>query len=124
MKFVSLISWILLFLCFLGSLFAEDLDTAIQIVTPVDHKFQLELEDLKRVLEVDEIKDRHVVVVSIAGEYRKGKSFLLNFFLKYLYAQVKSHLAQFVLLFFFIVCLNFFCFKSFTSITDTMYRIG
>lgn len=93
MKFVSLISWELLFVGFLGSLFAEDLDTAIQIVTPVDHKFQLELKDLKRVLEEDEIKDRHVVVVSIAGAYRKGKSFLLNFFLKYLYAQVKSQLA-------------------------------
>lgn len=124
MKFVSLISWIVLFVGFLGSIFAEDLDTAIQIVTPVDHKFQLELEDLKRVLEADEIKDRHVVVVSIAGAYRKGKSFLLNFFLKYLYAQVKSQLAQIVLLFFFNVCLNCFCFKSFTSITDTTYQIG
>ena len=60
----------------------------IQIVTPVKHSFELELDELKYILEADDIKDRDVVVVSIAGAYRKGKSFMLNFFLKYLYAQV------------------------------------
>lgn len=61
---------------------------AIQIVAPVNHSFNLELNELKQILEVDNIKNRHVVVVSVAGAFRKGKSFLLNFFLKYLYAQV------------------------------------
>lgn len=60
----------------------------IQIVFPVNHSFQLDLSELNHVLTADEIKDRHVVVVSIAGAFRTGKSFLLNFFLKYLYAQV------------------------------------
>lgn len=60
----------------------------IQIIKPDKHSFQLELDELKFILEADHIKDRHVVVVSIAGAFRKGKSFLLNFFLKYLYAQV------------------------------------
>lgn len=71
---------------------AGDFESAgpIQIVTPVNNTFQLELNELKHILEADEIKDRHVVVVSIAGAFRKGKSFLLNFFLKYLYAQVRS----------------------------------
>lgn len=61
---------------------------AIQIITPVNHAFQLQLEELKQIFEADNIKDRDCVVVSIAGAFRKGKSFLLNFFLKYLYAQV------------------------------------
>lgn len=69
-----------------------DFDTAgpIQIVTPINNTFLLELNELKHILEANHIKDRHVVVVSIAGAFRKGKSFLLNFFLKYLYAQVRT----------------------------------
>lgn len=63
---------------------------AIQIVMPVNHAFQLQLEDLQGILKADNIKDRHCVIVSIAGAFRKGKSFLLNFFLKFLYAQVNN----------------------------------
>uniref|UniRef100_L7LZS3 Putative guanylate-binding protein n=1 Tax=Rhipicephalus pulchellus TaxID=72859 RepID=L7LZS3_RHIPC len=39
---------------------------------------------LKDILLADHVKDRPVVVVSIAGAYRQGKSFLLNFLLTYL----------------------------------------
>ncbi|XP_037272409.2 atlastin-1-like isoform X2 [Rhipicephalus microplus] len=39
---------------------------------------------LKEVLLAARVKDRPVVVVSIAGAYRQGKSFLLNFLLTYL----------------------------------------
>lgn len=59
---------------------------AIQILTPENHPFNLELNILKQVLEADEIKDRNVVVVGITGAFRKGKSFLLNF-LSGFYAQ-------------------------------------
>lgn len=63
--------------------------SAIQIIKTENHTLKLELDALKRILEADDIKDHEVVIVSVAGELRKGKSFLLNFFLKYLYAQVK-----------------------------------
>lgn len=65
---------------------------AIQIITSVNHQFELQLDELKQILNADNIKDRRCVVVSIAGAFRKGKSFLLNFFLKYLYAQVSKRI--------------------------------
>lgn len=64
---------------------------AVQIIAPISHEFQLDVESLKQILESDEIKDRYAVVISIAGALRKGKSFLLNFILKYLNAQVRSN---------------------------------
>lgn len=62
----------------------------VQIITPVNHSYTVQLDELKRILEVDDLKDRHVVVVSIAGAFRQGKSFLLNFFIRYLNAQVRN----------------------------------
>ncbi|XP_031631878.1 atlastin-like [Contarinia nasturtii] len=64
---------------------------AVQFVSPVNHTFQLELNELKSILENENIKNHHVVVVSVAGAFRQGKSFLLNFFIKYLDAQYKKH---------------------------------
>lgn len=63
---------------------------AIQIIEPVKHSFKLKADKLKTILENDKIKNRNISVVSIAGAFRQGKSFLLNFFLKYLYAQVSK----------------------------------
>lgn len=63
----------------------------IQIGVPVNHTLQWQMDDFKSVLLNDEIKDRAMVIISIAGAFRQGKSFLLNFFLKYLYAQYKNH---------------------------------
>ncbi|GJQ66246.1 putative GTPase [Trypoxylus dichotomus] len=58
---------------------------AIQIVLAnKDHTFTLDEEALSRVLMQDEIKDRYIVVVSVAGAFRKGKSFILDFFLRYM----------------------------------------
>lgn len=62
---------------------------AIQIITLENHNFGIQTEALRSIIEQDYLVDRKLVVVSIAGAFRKGKSFLLNFFLKFLYAQVK-----------------------------------
>lgn len=63
----------------------------LQIVTAGEgHSFELDEDALTEVLLQDDIKDRHVAVVSVAGAFRKGKSFLLDFFLRYLYAKVSS----------------------------------
>lgn len=64
---------------------------SIQIVQPTSkHAFQLKISDLEPILNAEDIRNRNVVVISIAGALRQGKSFLLNFYLQYLYAQVSK----------------------------------
>uniref|UniRef100_A0A665XFS3 Atlastin-3-like n=1 Tax=Echeneis naucrates TaxID=173247 RepID=A0A665XFS3_ECHNA len=50
-----------------------------------DHSFELDTEALSKILLAPEIRDKHVVVLSVAGAFRKGKSFLLDFMLRYMY---------------------------------------
>lgn len=45
---------------------------------------------IDRILKRAELKDRKIVAVSIVGAYRKGKSFILNYFLRYLYFTVSN----------------------------------
>lgn len=43
---------------------------------------------LEDILLHEKVKDRKVMVVSVVGAFRKGKSFMLDYFLRYLYAHV------------------------------------
>lgn len=66
----------------------ENFAEAVTIVTAEDHTFELNEDVLNEILLRNDIKDKKVVVVSVAGAFRKGKSFLLNFMLRYLEAEV------------------------------------
>ncbi|XP_063905428.1 atlastin-like [Zophobas morio] len=58
---------------------------ALQIIeTQPDDTILLNEEALRNILTQDEIRDRYVAVISITGAFRGGKSFLLNFLLRYL----------------------------------------
>lgn len=75
-----------------GSTFDEE-DEDIQargvpvVLSTPDHKFALAESALEELLLQDNVKDRNVVVVSVAGAFRKGKSFILDFFLRYMRAK-------------------------------------
>lgn len=58
---------------------------AIRIVSSEpDHTFKLDEEALEEVLLSPEVRERKVVVLSVAGAFRKGKSFLLDFLMRFL----------------------------------------
>lgn len=63
----------------------------IQVVkVSEEHSFELVEENLASLLNRPDVKNKPVVVVSVAGAFRKGKSFLLNFFIRYLTYITKS----------------------------------
>lgn len=53
-----------------------------------DHTFELDERALNRILLAEEVRDREVVAISVAGAFRKGKSFLMDFMLRYMYNHV------------------------------------
>ncbi|XP_051957642.1 atlastin-2-like isoform X2 [Xyrauchen texanus] len=59
----------------------------IVIADEDNHEFNLDEDALERILLQDHVRDLNVVVVSVAGAFRKGKSFLLDFMLRYMYNQ-------------------------------------
>ncbi|CAI5447991.1 unnamed protein product [Caenorhabditis angaria] len=56
----------------------------VEVVEDTDHSFELNTAALEQILLNPKVADKKVAVVGVAGAYRKGKSFLLNFFLRYL----------------------------------------
>ncbi|KAI1306718.1 Atlastin-2 [Halotydeus destructor] len=61
-------------------------DVAVQIIKINEKtlKFDLDEDALEKILHSSKCRNNPVSIVSIAGATRKGKSFMLNFFLKYL----------------------------------------
>uniref|UniRef100_A0A8C6NI58 Atlastin 3 n=1 Tax=Nothobranchius furzeri TaxID=105023 RepID=A0A8C6NI58_NOTFU len=54
-------------------------------VSKNDHSFTLNTEALAEILLAPEVREKHVVVLSVAGAFRKGKSFLLDFMIRYMH---------------------------------------
>ncbi|XP_070497542.1 atlastin-2-like [Chironomus tepperi] len=55
-----------------------------------NNKISVNNEQLKKLFDHPEVRDRKIVVFSIIGAYRKGKSFFLDYCLRFLYAHYKS----------------------------------
>lgn len=51
--------------------------------------FKSNIDEVEQILLDPAIRDLPVAIVSVAGKYRRGKSFLLNFFLRYLNKKVR-----------------------------------
>lgn len=95
-KFIISVDFILVFLCLwsrtgtrtsriMGS---EPGPVQIVNVCKDDHSFTLEINALSQILLNPKVRDKRVVVVSVAGAFRKGKSFVLDFMLRYMHRQV------------------------------------
>lgn len=63
----------------------------IVVANEDDHKFELDAAALEKILMQEHVKDLNVVVVSVAGAFRKGKSFLLDFMLRYMHNKVRRN---------------------------------
>lgn len=58
----------------------------VQVLIPnEDHTFSLNVAEMEELFLNEAIKDKPAVVITIAGAYRKGKSFILNFFLRFMH---------------------------------------
>lgn len=54
------------------------------------NKVEIVLNPITKLLQHEDVKDRKIVVFSIIGAFRKGKSFFLDYCLRYLYANVSK----------------------------------
>ncbi|XP_075781966.1 atlastin-2 isoform X1 [Pelodiscus sinensis] len=76
----------------------EEAEAEVKLPCPIqivlaredDHNFELDEKALEHILLQEHIKDLNIVVVSVAGAFRKGKSFLLDFMLRYMYNRNSS----------------------------------
>lgn len=55
-----------------------------------NNKVENYLEPIERLLQHKDVKNRKIVAFSIIGAYRRGKSFFLDYCLRYLYSNVSS----------------------------------
>lgn len=67
----------------------------VQILRPdAENGLTLDISSLESILLANDVKDKPVVVVSVAGAYREGKSFLLGFLLRYMRSDNKTDWLQ------------------------------
>jgi hypothetical protein len=71
-----------------------------------DRTLSVDIEPLKILLEHPDVKNRKVVALSIVGAYRRGKSFFLNYCLRFMYANVRHFklFYDFILFYDFLIC--------------------
>jgi hypothetical protein len=62
------------------------------------NKAKIEETAISQIILHPEVKDRKIVSLSIVGAFRKGKSFLLDYMLRYLYYTVSNFFFKFCLL--------------------------
>ena len=55
-----------------------------------NNKVESNLEPITKLLQHKDLKDRKIVVFSIIGAFRKGKSYFLDYCLRYMYANVSK----------------------------------
>ena len=60
------------------------------VVATNEHLFELDEKCLEDILLKPDVRNKKVAIISVAGAFRKGKSFLLDFFLRYLSAKVSA----------------------------------
>ncbi|KAH8404466.1 hypothetical protein KR222_005719 [Zaprionus bogoriensis] len=70
----------------------EEFGSSLPLVTASeDHLFELQEDVLDKILMQEEVKERFLYVVSIAGAQRTGKSLILNYILRYLDFKYRQH---------------------------------
>lgn len=65
---------------------------ALNIVQFVEEKLQFDKSELDSLLLHPQVKDRKIVVFTIVGAFRKGKSFFMDYCLRFMYANVSFNL--------------------------------
>jgi atlastin len=85
MKYSVLIS---IFLLISSEFYKVDCEQANIIQFSEEKGIIIDSEELAKIFLHPDVADRNVIVISIVGAFRTGKSFILSYFLKYLYANV------------------------------------
>ena len=67
---------------------AEEDGHPVTILRSKDGNFELDEAALRDILLRPDVKDKEVALISITGAFRQGKSFLLDFILRYFNSQV------------------------------------
>lgn len=63
---------------------------ALKIISFNDNEINFDEEKLSQLLLHPQVKDREIAIVTIVGAYRKGKSFFMDYCLRFMYANVSS----------------------------------